>query len=203
MRALILVPVCAATLAVPVTVLAGAGDYGFNSVVDAIQSQYHVRATRIPFMGLISLVARKTSHGAASNLHVAEFENFNVDVDGQSLNQMVEQNLGSGWERIVRETSRNGGDQTLVFMRPEGDRMGLFIVDKSNNEMDVVQVSVDPRHFDDNIQHYSHHNHPDAGKSPAQDKADQDKADQDKPDPDKPDPDKAGPDQPDQVKDKN
>ena len=158
MRALVLIPVCAVALAVPVAVLAGGG-HGFDSVVDAIQSQYHVRATRIPFMGLISFVARKASNGAASNLHVAEFENFTADVDGQSLNQMVEAKLGPGWERIVRETSRSGSEQTLVFMRPEGDRMGLFVVDKDHNEMDVVQVSVDPRHIDDDIGNYTHHRH--------------------------------------------
>jgi hypothetical protein len=35
--------------------------------------------------------------------------------------------------------------------------MGLFVVDKEANEMDVVQVSVDPKHLDDDIGHYRHH----------------------------------------------
>jgi hypothetical protein len=159
MRAFVLIPVCTMALTIPVAVLASAGDRGFDSVVDAIQSQYHVHATRIPFMGLISLISRKASHGAAANLHVAEFENFTANVDGEELNNMVEQKLDSGWERIVRETSRSGGEQTLVFMRPEGDRMGLFVVDKDGNELDVVQLTVDPRHVDDDIDHYTHHKH--------------------------------------------
>jgi len=149
--------VCAVALTVPVAVLASGCERGFNGVVGAIEVQYHVRATRIPFMGLISLVARKASHGAAANLHVAEFENFTANVDGQELDRMVEEKLGEGWERVVRETSRTGHDQTLVFMRPEGDRMGLFVVDKSGNGMDVVEVSVDPRHADDDIGRYAHH----------------------------------------------
>jgi hypothetical protein len=157
MRALVLIPVCTIALTVPVAVLARGGDRGFDSVVDAIQSQYHAHATRIPFMGLISLIGRKASHGAASNLHVATFENFTADVDGQELDLMVEQKLDAGWERVVRETSRSGHEQTLVFMRPEGERMGLFVVDKDGNEMDVVQVSVDPRHVDDDIGNYTHH----------------------------------------------
>jgi hypothetical protein len=164
MRALVLIPVCTIALTVPVAVLAGGGDRGFDSVVDAIQSQYHVHATRIPFMGLISFVARRASHGAAANIHVAEFENFTADVDGQELDVMVEQKLDAGWERVVRESSRRGGEQTLVFMRPEGERMGLFVVDKDGNEMDVVQVSVNPRHVDDDIQRYTHHHHEDKDK---------------------------------------
>ncbi len=157
MRKYLLIPVCAVALTVPVAVLASGGGRGFNGVVDAIEAQYHVRATKVPFMGLISLVARKASHGAAANLHVAEFENFTADVDGQELDRMVEPKLGDGWERVVLETSKSGRDQTLVFMRPEGSRMGLFVVDKDGNELDVVQVSVDPRHVDDEIATYSHH----------------------------------------------
>jgi hypothetical protein len=165
MRMYLVIPVCAMALTVPVVVLASGGGRGFNGVVDAIESQYHVRATRIPFMGLISFVARKASHGAAANLHVAEFENFTADVDGQELDRMVEEKLGDGWERVVRETSKAGHEQSLIFMRPEGARMGLFVVDKDANEMDVVQVSVDPRHLDDDIKQYTHHHeNDDAGK---------------------------------------
>ena len=54
MKKYLLIPACAMALIVPVTVLASGGVRGFNGVVDAIEAQYHVRATRIPFMGLIS-----------------------------------------------------------------------------------------------------------------------------------------------------
>jgi len=60
---------------------------------------------------------------------------------------------------MVRETSKYGHNQTLVFTHPEGERMGLFVVDLDGNEMDVVQVSVDPKHLDDDINNYSHHHH--------------------------------------------
>jgi len=69
---------------------------------------------------------------------------------------MVEEKLGAGWERMIRDTSRHGEEQTLIFIRPEGERMGVFVVDKDGNEMDVVQVSVDPKHLDDDIQRYTH-----------------------------------------------
>jgi hypothetical protein len=151
-------------VAVPVAVLAGGGDGGFDGVVRSIESRYHVRATRIPFLGLISFVSRRASHGAVGGIHVAEFESFTEPVDGDELNHMVEEKLGAGWERIVRETSRKGNEQTLVFIHPEGDRMGMFVVDKDGNELDVVQVSVDPKHLDDDIGKYGHHHHDDADK---------------------------------------
>jgi hypothetical protein len=152
-------------MAVPVAVLAGGGESGFNGVVHSIESRYHVRATRIPLLGLVSLVSRKATHGGVTSLHVAEIERFTESVDGDELNQMVEEKLGPGWERIIRETSKKGNEQTLIFIHPEGDRMGLFVLDKDGNEMDVVQVSVDPKHLDDDIGHYTHHHDSDRDSS--------------------------------------
>ncbi len=159
MRRLIWIPICFFALLIPVVVLAGGGQGGFDGVVNTLESRYHAHATRIPFLGLVSLVSRKATHEGVAGLHVAEFDHFSADVDGNELNQIVEEKLGSGWERIIRETNRHGGEQTLIFMHPEGQRMGLFVLDKDGSEMDVVQVSVDPNHLDEDIGHYSHHHH--------------------------------------------
>ena len=172
MRRLLLIPVCFVALLIPVAVLAGGSENGFDGVVHTIEAKYHVRATRIPFLGLISFVSRKATHYGVSNLHVAEFEYFSPVIDGEELNQMVETKLGEGWERIIRETSRNmdstadqepGGSnkQTLIFIRPEGARMGLFVLDEDGRNLDVVQVSVNPDHLFESIDHYEHHHHPD------------------------------------------
>ena len=140
-------------------VLAAGGEGSFDGVVSSIESRYHVRATRIPFMGLVSLISRKATHGGVGSIRVAEIENISAPVDGDELNSMVEEKLGQGWERIIRDTSRNGTEQTLIFAHPEGARMGLFIIDKDGKEMDVVEVSVDPDHLDDDIGRYRHPHH--------------------------------------------
>jgi hypothetical protein len=158
MRRFWLIPIAFVVLAIPAAVLAGGGG-GFNGVVSSIESRYHVHATRIPFMGLISLVSRKATHGGVGGIHIAEFDSFTEQVDGNELNSMVEEKLGAGWERMIRETSRKGHEQTLIFIHPEGERMGMFVVDLNGNEMDVVQVSVDPQHLDDDMGRYSHHHH--------------------------------------------
>jgi hypothetical protein len=88
---------------------------------------------------------------------VAEFEHFPVPVDGEELNRMVREKLGRGWEPMIRETSRHGGEQSLIFAHPEGNRMGLFILDLNGNELDVVQVSVDPDRLNETIGKYKHH----------------------------------------------
>jgi hypothetical protein len=159
MRRLLFIPVCFVALLVPVVVLAGGGEGGFDGVVRTIETRYHVKATRIPFVGLISFVSRKATHGGVSNLHVAEFEYFSDDMDGEELNQLVQTKLGPDWERVIRETSRGGANQTLIFMHPEGARMGLFVIDGDGHDLNVVQVSVNPDHLNETINRYDHHNH--------------------------------------------
>jgi hypothetical protein len=156
MRHLWLIPVGFVALAIPAAVLAGSSETGFDAVVNSIESRYHAHATRIPFVGLISMVASRSTHKGVSAIHVADFESFSATVDGAELTNLVEQHLGAGWERMIRNTSRKGHEQTLIFIHPEGSRMGMFIVDLDGHEMDVVQVSVDPDHLSDSIGHYSH-----------------------------------------------
>lgn len=151
------IPFLAIAVLVPTAVvLAATGQSGFDGVVDSIENQYHVHATRIPLMGLVSLIAGAATHDGVHSVHVAEFEQFTAPVDGQELKLLVDRKLGAGWELMVRETSRKGGEQTLIYCHPEGTHMGLFIVDKENNEMDVVQVSVDPAHLNESIARYEH-----------------------------------------------
>jgi hypothetical protein len=161
MRPLLLVPICFVALAVPVVVLAGGAEGGFDGVVSSIESRYHVHAQRIPFLGLISFISHKATDGGVNGMHVAEIDDFHADVDGEELNKMVEQKLGAEWERVIRETSRKGNSQTLVYMHPEGARMGLFVLDLDGQEMDVVQVSVDPKHLNESLGKYEHHHHED------------------------------------------
>jgi len=157
MKRFILVPIGFLALAVPVVVLANGAQGGFDGVVSSIETRYHVHAERIPLIGLISFISHRATNGGVSGMHVAEIDDFHGDVDGEELNRMIEQKLGTEWERVIRETSRKGNSQTMIYMRPEGPRMGLFVLDLDGQEMDVVQVSVDPKHLNESIGKYDHH----------------------------------------------
>src|ERR1700722_16107813 len=138
MKRFILVPIGFLALAIPVVVLASGAQGGFDGVVSSIESRYHVHAQRIPFLGFISLISHKATNGGVNGLHVAEIDDFHADVDGEELNKMGEKRLGSVWGGGIRETSRKGGSQTMIYMHPEGPRMGLFVLDLDGHEMDVV-----------------------------------------------------------------
>lgn len=158
MRRFVFFLVCAVACIVPVVVLASGGEgSGFDGVVRSIEHRYHVRATRMPFLGVISLFSGASTRGGVNNLHLAQFENSSLPLDGEDLTRMVEEKLGPSWARVVRETSRGGQEQTLVFMRPEGARMGLFVLDSDSGELDVVEVSVNPDRLNATVSQYTHH----------------------------------------------
>jgi hypothetical protein len=144
---------------------AGGAGGGFDGVVNSIEQQYRVHATRIPCMGLASLIAGAATRGGVDGVHVAEFEHFDKAADGEELNRMVEEKLGQGWKQMIRETSRHCDEQTLIFARPEGRRMALFILDRNRNEMDVVEVSVNPDNLNKTIAQYDHREHDRSGHS--------------------------------------
>lgn len=145
--------------------MGGMGGGGFDPVVHSIESRYHVHANKIPFMGLVSGIAHIATHGGVGGLHVAEIEHFDEEVDGAELNAIVEQHVGKGWGRMIRETTKGGSEQTLIYTKPEGDRMAMLIVDLDGHEMDVVQVSVDPNHIDDDMSPFHHRHHQYTGGS--------------------------------------
>lgn len=156
-----LVPVGLAAVMTPAILLAangaGMGSGGFDEVVRGIEHRYHVHANKIPFMGLISFVAGRATHGGVRGLHVAEIENVDGPIDGDEFNALVEEKAGKGWQRIIRETSRKGDDQNLILVRPEGDHLGMLVVSLDGREMNIVQLSMNPDQLTDEMAKHRHH----------------------------------------------
>ena len=123
----------AAVMTPMILLAAGGGGGGFDAVVHGIESRYGVHATRIPFMGLVSGIAGIATHGGVRGLHVAEIEHFDGPVDGAELNALVEERVGKGWQRMIRDTSKSG-EETLIYVKPDGNRMGLLVVDLDRSE---------------------------------------------------------------------
>ncbi len=163
----LLIPVGIAAIMTPAIVLAagGSSEEGFDAIVHGIETQYHAHATRIPFLGLISGLAGISTHGGVRNLHLAEFDDVHGSqtggVNGDELNALVQAHVGQGWQRIVRETSREGDEQNLLYVHPEGNRLGMLVVDLEGHELSLVQISINPDQLTRELRdrHERHHRH--------------------------------------------
>ena len=164
----------AAVMTPAIMLAAGGNGDGFDAVVRGLETRYHSRPTRIPFMGLVSAVAGISTHGGVHNLHIAEFENFKGDrdadgkVDGDEFLKLVQDRAGAGWSRMIRETSRSGTEQTLIYVRQEGQQIGMMVVDLEGHDLDVVQISMNP---DQLMEQVSEHDHHDRGHDANSDKS--------------------------------
>lgn len=165
---MILVPVAIAAIMTPAILLAAGGGagQGFDAIVRTIEVRYHAHATKIPFMGLISGIAGISTHGGVRGLHIAEFEHFRAEddthaFDGAEFNELVEKHVGPGWQRMIRETSREHGgehnDQTLIYVRPDGKNVAMLVVDLDKNDLDIVQISMNPDQLMDQVNEHRHH----------------------------------------------
>jgi hypothetical protein len=126
-------------------------------------------------MGLVSLIAGHATGGGVKSLHVAEIENFKGHVDGAELNALVAERVGPGWKRMVRETSKSGEEQSLIYVKPEGSRIGMLVVDLDHHDLNLVQMSLDPNKLSEEIMNH-HHGVDHDGDDSKQDKADSDKS---------------------------
>ncbi|HEY9127738.1 MAG TPA: hypothetical protein VIM62_11460, partial [Acidobacteriaceae bacterium] len=181
---ILLVPVAIAAIMTPAILLAASGSVtnrqGFDAIVRTIELRYHAHATRIPFMGLISGIAGISTHGGVHGLHVAEFERFRADdagdFDGAEFNDLVEKHVGPGWQRMIRETSREHdgrqGEQTLIYVRPDGKNVAMLVVNLDDNDLNVVQLSMNPDHLMDEVNEHRHHHDPESASDDDSEKQD-------------------------------
>lgn len=169
--ALVLGAVTAAMTPAIVLAASGAGE-GFDSVVRGIESRYHVHANKIPLLGLVSGMARVATRGGVRGIHVAEIERLNGPVDGMELNSLVTERMGPGWQRIVRDTSRSGDEQSLIYVKPEGNRLGMLVVDLDHNEMNVVEISINPDGLSSEIAEHRHGRGSDSSEQEGKDRQD-------------------------------
>ncbi len=131
-----------AALLVSGTGCASAADREFNGVVHDVSQRYHLHATKVPMMSLVSLCARVATHGGVKGLRVAEFGGVSPSVDMTALSGLVRANLGPEWQPFITEQSRDGGEQSVIYVRPMGKSMRMLIADYDGGELDVVRMEL-------------------------------------------------------------
>ena len=126
-----------AVLAMP----SSAADREFKAVLKAVEKQYQIHHTRIPFLGLIlKFYHPEGVHG----LNVAIFENLEgkVKVSVADLDEIVANNLGSSWQPIVRTKSRRDNESTVVYVDTSSPDIRMFVATIEPGEATIVKMSV-------------------------------------------------------------
>ena len=113
---------------------------GFDDVVRAVESRYHVRHTGIPFFGLVRFALWIAQPDGVSDVQLATFENTHFD-DERGLAEIVTRNAGEEFQPLVRTRSSRNGEVTQILAHPMGkDRVALLIFAHERAETTIVRV---------------------------------------------------------------
>ena len=136
-------------------VLAASEDQrAFHALQQALEARWGGHVQHIPMQWLVSGIAGAYTHGGVSRMRLAEIDDLPKRIDGAEMESLAAARMGSGWQRIVRETSRDGDEQSLIYVKPEGNRLAMMVVDFDNGEMDMVEMAIQPNQLSKQIRRW-------------------------------------------------
>ena len=117
----------------------------FRSFAGEVGRTPELKRIWIPFFGLGRLVVRKIHPNGVHDIKLAIFEcqrgNPRVDLAG-----LVRRHVDSRrWSPMIRAVS--GGEESHIFFEDRGKTIGLFIAVRSDEEVVVLELDVDPETF--------------------------------------------------------
>ncbi len=126
-----------------------ARDRGFNAVVQAVSTTYHVHQNLrfvTWFAGIATKVARPEG---VKSLRMAIFEDQDFTPrDGEAqFEQAVAGALQEDWQPLVRVRSNRDGERTYIYAREQGKDVRMFIVTIEASEAVVLEVKMNAEKF--------------------------------------------------------
>jgi len=136
---IVLVTVC---LAAPVVVHASEMD----RVARAVEAQLGVRRTHIPMLGFAMFVGKVATGYQMPGAKLAIFEDERLaNSTPLQLESAVSNALGSEWTPFVKSISNHGGEQTWIYLRPQGKGLHMFIATAESGEVSLIEVKASER----------------------------------------------------------
>jgi len=141
-------------VATPLRVLADRD--GFNDVVKAIESFYHVKHQSLPFLARTGMKAVRTAAkirggdwkrlAEAGSARVVYFEDQNFDSRGQiaAFKAAVNNTLGQDWSTVVQTLSPKEEEQNYIFIREDGTKFKVLVITIERHDATVVQATLRP-----------------------------------------------------------
>ncbi len=120
-----------------------AADAGFDRLVKAVETQFEVRHTNVPLMGLANFVLKVARPAGTSGMKLAIFEDLRIpdDADPYELDRMMER-VSAGLRPIIRVYSRRDHELTYIYAGESGKTTKMLIATFSREDAVVVEMKV-------------------------------------------------------------
>ena len=143
-------------LAIALPFSARANRDGFNDVIKAIESFYHVKHQSIPFLARTGMKAARTAArikggdwkklADAGSVRVVFFEDQTFDSRGQiaTFKASVQKALGQEWSPLVQTLAPREEEQCYTFIRDAGTKFHVLVITIERRDATVIQATIAP-----------------------------------------------------------
>ena len=117
-----------------------------DRVARAVEAQLGVRRTHIPMLGFAMFVGKVATGFQMPGAKLAIFEDERLsNCTPLQLERAVSNVLGSEWTPFVKSISNHGGEQTWIYLRPQGKGLHMFIATAKRGEVSLIEVKASER----------------------------------------------------------
>ena len=112
-----------------------------DRVARAVEAQLGVRRTHMPMLGFAMFVGKVATGFQMPGAKLAVFEDERLsNCTPLQLESAVSNALGSEWTPFVKSVSNHGGEQTWIYLRPQGKGLHMFIATAESGEVSLIEV---------------------------------------------------------------
>jgi hypothetical protein len=117
-----------------------------DRVARAVEAQLGVHRTHIPMLGFAMFVGKVATGFQMPGAKLAIFQDERLsNCTPQQLESAVSNALGSEWTRFVKSVANHGGEQTWIYLRPQGKGLHMFIATAQSGEVSLLEVKASER----------------------------------------------------------
>ena len=117
-----------------------------DRVARAVETQLGVHRTHIPMLGFAMFVGKVVTGFQMPGAKLAIFQDERLsDCTPQQLESAVSNALGSEWTPFVKSVSNHAGEQTWIYLRPQGKGLHMFIATAESGEVSLLEVKASER----------------------------------------------------------
>lgn len=121
-----------------------AADREFEHIVKAIESQYGVKPTHVPLLGLGNFFLKTARPAGVSGFRIAMFEDLDrQDRDDDAFDRVMSRLEDSSLHPLVQVRSRQNGESTYIYTGTPGKSTRMLIANIENHGATVMEVKVD------------------------------------------------------------
>jgi hypothetical protein len=124
------------------TTLAAAADHDVDALVGAIEREYGLHHTNLPWIARAAMKPALWGKGVSLNLKLFEDQPLPESASVEIIDRLTGKSLDPSWCPFIRAHSRRDGERTVIYVKPEGKHLLMLIVSAERRDTTVVKMKV-------------------------------------------------------------